>query len=56
MADKRQRRVAEFIEPFRVKPGSEVILAEDFDAALKGGVKKKREGVALARRGSTTAL
>ena len=35
MADKRQKRVAEFIEPFRVKPGSKVILAKDFDPAYK---------------------
>jgi PPK2 family polyphosphate:nucleotide phosphotransferase len=51
MADKRQRRVAEFIEPFRVKPGSKVTLAKDFDPRFKGGVKKKREGVALLKNG-----
>ena len=51
MADKRQRRAAEFIEPFRVKPGSKVILAKDFDPAFKGGVKKKKEGVALLAEG-----
>ncbi len=50
MADKRQRRVAEFIKPFRVTPGSEVILAEDFDPAFKGATKKK-EGVALLAEG-----
>jgi len=50
MADKRQRRVAEFIEPFRVKPGSKVTLAKDFDPAFKGGVKKKK-GVALLAEG-----
>ena len=51
MADRRQRRVAEFIEPLRVKPGSKVILAKDFDPAFKGGVKKKKEGVALLAEG-----
>ena len=51
MADKRQKRVAEFIEPFRVKPGSKVTLAKDFDPAFKGGVKKKKEGVALLAEG-----
>jgi PPK2 family polyphosphate:nucleotide phosphotransferase len=51
MADKRQKRLAEFIAPFRVKPGSKVILARDFDPALKSGVKKKKEGVALLREG-----
>ncbi len=51
MADKRRRRVAEFIKPFRVKPGSKVILAEDFEPAFKGGVKKKKEGVVLLAEG-----
>src|SRR5271167_2893612 len=51
MADKRQKRVAEFIEPFRVKPGAKVILAKDFDPAFKGGVEKKKEGVALLAEG-----
>ncbi len=51
MADKRQKRVAEFIEQFRVKPGSKVTLATDFDPAFKGGVKKKKEGVALLAEG-----
>jgi polyphosphate kinase 2 (PPK2 family) len=51
MADKRQKKVAEFIEPFRVKPGAEVTLAKDFDPAFKGGVKKKREGLALLAEG-----
>jgi PPK2 family polyphosphate:nucleotide phosphotransferase len=49
--DKRQKRAAEFIKPFRVKPGSKVRLAEDFDPAFKAGVKKKREGVALLEEG-----
>ncbi len=51
MADKRQQRVAEFIEPFRVKPGSKVTLARDFDPAFKAGVKKKKEGVELLETG-----
>jgi PPK2 family polyphosphate:nucleotide phosphotransferase len=51
MVDKRQERVAEFIEPFRVKPGAKVNLAKDFDSAFKGGVKKKREGRALLAEG-----
>src|SRR5271169_1949131 len=52
MADKRRKRVAEFIEPFRVKPGSKVILGgKDFDPAFKAGVKKKKEGVALLAEG-----
>jgi polyphosphate kinase 2 (PPK2 family) len=51
MADKRQKRVAEFIEPFRVEPGAKVSLTKDFDPAFKGGVKKKREGFALLAEG-----
>jgi PPK2 family polyphosphate:nucleotide phosphotransferase len=51
MTDKRHRRVAELIEPFRVKPGAKVILAEDFDPAFKAGVTKKKEGVALLAEG-----
>jgi PPK2 family polyphosphate:nucleotide phosphotransferase len=50
MTDPRQQRLAEFIEPFRVRPGSRVTLAEDFDPAFKAGVKKK-EGVALLAEG-----
>jgi PPK2 family polyphosphate:nucleotide phosphotransferase len=51
MADKRQRRLAEFIEPFRVAPGSKVKLGKDFDPSFKAGVKKKKEGVALLAEG-----
>lgn len=50
-ADKRKRRAAEFIEPFRVKPGSKVTLGEDFDPSFKAGVRKKKEGVALLEEG-----
>ncbi|HTT28835.1 MAG TPA: polyphosphate kinase 2 family protein [Solirubrobacteraceae bacterium] len=51
MANKRQKRAAEFIEPFRVKPGSRVKLARDFDPSYKAGVEKKRDGVALLEEG-----
>ena len=51
MADKRRKRVAEFIEPFRVKPGTKVTLAKDFDPAFKGGVEKKQDGLALLAEG-----
>jgi hypothetical protein len=53
MANKRQKRAAEFIEPFRVKPGSRVKLARDFDPSYKAGVEKKRDGVALLEEGGT---
>ena len=51
MTEERQRRVADFIKPFRVEPGSKVILGKDFDPAFKGGVKKKKDGVALLAEG-----
>ncbi|HEY3728506.1 MAG TPA: polyphosphate kinase 2 family protein [Solirubrobacteraceae bacterium] len=51
MADKRQKRLAEFIEPFRVRPGSKVTLGKDFDPAFKAGVKKKKDGVRLLAEG-----
>jgi PPK2 family polyphosphate:nucleotide phosphotransferase len=51
MADKRKQRLAEFIEPFVVKPGSKVVLGRDFDPAFKGGVEKKKEGTALLEEG-----
>jgi PPK2 family polyphosphate:nucleotide phosphotransferase len=48
---KQQKRLSEFIAPFRVKPGSKVTLARDFDPSFKGGLKKKKEGVALLEEG-----
>jgi PPK2 family polyphosphate:nucleotide phosphotransferase len=50
LADKRQKRLAEFIEPFRVKPGSKVTLGKNFDPDFKAGLKKKA-GVKLLREG-----
>ena len=40
----RRKRIEKFIAPFRVKPGTAVTLAKDFDPAFKAGVKKKKEG------------
>src|SRR5215213_9627906 len=51
MTDKRQKRLAKFIEPFRVEPGTRVRLAKDFDPAFQGGIDKKRHGVELLREG-----
>ena len=51
MADKRQKRAAEFIAPFRVEPGSKVTLGKDFDPSFKAGVAKKKDGVALLADG-----
>jgi PPK2 family polyphosphate:nucleotide phosphotransferase len=50
MADM-SKRIARFIEPFRVNPGSSVRLAKDFDPAFKAGVKKKKVGAQLLTDG-----
>jgi PPK2 family polyphosphate:nucleotide phosphotransferase len=49
--EKRRRRLSEFVAQFRVKPGSKVVLSKDFDPAFKGGVKNKKDGVALLEEG-----
>lgn len=51
MADGRTAgRIAEFIEPLRVEPGSTVDLERDFDPRFKGGLRK-RDGTELLRTG-----
>jgi PPK2 family polyphosphate:nucleotide phosphotransferase len=45
------KRIARFIEPFRVSPGSSVKLARDFDPGFKGGIEKKKDGVDLLKGG-----
>ncbi|MFF3938447.1 polyphosphate kinase 2 family protein [Streptomyces phaeofaciens] len=50
MADSRAERIARLIAPLRVKPGSEVDLARDFDPRYKAHIKKK-DGVELLRTG-----
>jgi PPK2 family polyphosphate:nucleotide phosphotransferase len=49
--DQERKRVANFISPFRVKPGAKVRLERDFDPAFKAGVKKKKQGVKLLHQG-----
>ena len=39
------------IEPLRVKPGSHVNLASDFDPGARFGVRKKGDGQDLLRQG-----
>jgi PPK2 family polyphosphate:nucleotide phosphotransferase len=50
MADM-EKRIARFIEPFRVAPASSVKLAKDFDPAFEAGVNKKSDGVELLKGG-----
>jgi PPK2 family polyphosphate:nucleotide phosphotransferase len=51
LSRERQKRLADFIVPFRVAPGRKVHLGKDFDPAFKGGVNKKKEGVRLLDEG-----
>lgn len=51
LVPKRLRRLEDFIKPFVVTPGSKVTLPDDFDPAFKGGVEKKKDGVALLAEG-----
>ena len=51
MADDIIKRIARFIEPFQVTPGSHVKLAKDFDPAFKAGIEKKKDGVGLLNDG-----
>ncbi|MFD5619418.1 polyphosphate kinase 2 family protein [Streptomyces yangpuensis] len=50
MSDERAERIADFIEPLRVEPGSEVRLDRDFDPRYRAGMKK-RDGAELLRTG-----
>jgi PPK2 family polyphosphate:nucleotide phosphotransferase len=51
VTDRRARRIAEFIEPLRVPPGSKVRLGKDFDPRYRAGVTKKRDGEELLKQG-----
>jgi PPK2 family polyphosphate:nucleotide phosphotransferase len=51
LPEKRRKRLEEFVALLRVKPGSRVELAKDYDPAFKAGVKKKKDGVALLEEG-----
>jgi PPK2 family polyphosphate:nucleotide phosphotransferase len=51
LSAKRRKRLEEFVALLRVKPGSRVKLASDFDPAFKAGVSKKKDGVALLQEG-----
>ena len=51
MADDIAKRIPDFIEPFRVSPGSTVNLARDFDPGFKAGIRKKKDGAELLRGG-----
>jgi PPK2 family polyphosphate:nucleotide phosphotransferase len=51
MPSDRDERIADFVKPFRVEPGSKVSLAKDFDPDFKKGVSSKKQGKELLARG-----
>ena len=51
MTDERRERIATFIEPLRVRPGSTVHLSEDFDPRYRSGMVRKKEGRELLQTG-----
>ena len=51
MPDVRAKRIAELIEPLRVKPGSRVHLSKHFDPAWRAGFVKKKDGAELLQTG-----
>jgi PPK2 family polyphosphate:nucleotide phosphotransferase len=52
MADERAKRLAELIKPLRVKPGSKVDLARDFDPGYKAGFLTKKDGAGMLQLGA----
>ena len=51
MEDVQVQRIREFIEPFRVAPGSDVVLERDFDPANTGDFVKKGDSKDLLKQG-----
>jgi PPK2 family polyphosphate:nucleotide phosphotransferase len=51
LSSERRRRMLDFIEPFRVRPGRTVHMPHDFDPAFKGGLSRKKQGVELLEEG-----
>lgn len=47
----REQRIADFIEPFRVEPGSKVSLGRDFEPDFKGTIQSKKRGRKLLEGG-----
>lgn len=51
MADRDSKQIAKFIDGLRVKPGSRVALARDFDPGFRGPFAAKTDAAALLSRG-----
>jgi hypothetical protein len=48
--DERRERLANLIAPFRVEPGSKVVLHKDFDPDFDARIKKQSGGADDGRR------
>jgi polyphosphate kinase 2 (PPK2 family) len=53
VTDTQAERIAKLIKPLRVKPGSKVNLAKDFDPGYKAGYVKKKQAKQAMRNGIT---
>jgi PPK2 family polyphosphate:nucleotide phosphotransferase len=51
LEETRVQRLREFIEPLRVRPGSEVVLGRDFDPADTGGFVTEEDSKGLLKEG-----
>jgi PPK2 family polyphosphate:nucleotide phosphotransferase len=51
LSSERRGRLADFIKPFRVAPGRDVVLGRDYDPAYKADVKNKKQGKELLEEG-----
>jgi PPK2 family polyphosphate:nucleotide phosphotransferase len=51
MADELGQRITKHIAPFRVTPGSKVVLAKDFDPGYRADFVKKKDGAELLQQG-----
>jgi PPK2 family polyphosphate:nucleotide phosphotransferase len=51
MADRTAKQIADFITPLRLKPGTQVTLAKNFDPRYKAGFANKKAGQSFLRQG-----
>jgi PPK2 family polyphosphate:nucleotide phosphotransferase len=51
VTDRRRQRIATFIEPLRVRPGTTVQLGEDFDPGYRSDMVRKKDGRELMKSG-----
>jgi PPK2 family polyphosphate:nucleotide phosphotransferase len=51
LSSERRGRLADFIKPFRVAPGRDVVLGRDYEPAYKADVKNKKQGKELLEEG-----